>query len=562
MFLSHRGLGASLAAWSCAMSLMLLSAGCEPASITEARNQLGRGPARIVELSIPIARDTVTVGQFLGTDTVTTPQGLLGIKFDSQTVAVGVGNQLRFNSVASTRFKYDIPPALLSFPGTYTQNANYTLLSVEPRLQAIDTVVADSGSLTITTFNRLTVPLSFTVTMNGFRSSGGATLTATSTIPAAPGDGSYTSNTVTFNLAGVTIAPPTANADLALTFTVPPGGIAPASLADSAVIQSGTGTIVVRSLKGSLDPAQTPELTVAVRDSQQIDSTQFDFGDLKDAIDSVTLKDAQVKLTFNNTSGAPLVLSNFVLKTDSLGAAITVPVADPGLTTLTLARGQVGKIVTLQAARLMNAVVHQALAGNRPAVVATGTAVVGDGALSTITKTDEVSLGLGLTVGLDFIVPSSGVTFSRVRVTDGADLGTQDADQVATRVYTAAATAIVQNGTPFGVQVRIAMVPDSLPASVTADSIFKMSNRVELGPVSVAAAAVDDSGRVTSPVLDTATVSIAGTQSRVLLGKKLTAAIRVTLTPSATNTRGAIRATDKVIIRASGSVQLKSGGAP
>ncbi|MBI2072134.1 MAG: hypothetical protein HYT81_03680, partial [Gemmatimonadetes bacterium] len=44
---------------------MLLSTGCEPTSITEARNQLGRGPLRIVQFTIPVAQDTVTAGQFL-----------------------------------------------------------------------------------------------------------------------------------------------------------------------------------------------------------------------------------------------------------------------------------------------------------------------------------------------------------------------------------------------------------------------------------------------------------------------------------------------------------------
>ena len=45
--MSHSGLGARWAAWSCVMSLMLLSAGCEPTSITEARNQLRRAAAEI-----------------------------------------------------------------------------------------------------------------------------------------------------------------------------------------------------------------------------------------------------------------------------------------------------------------------------------------------------------------------------------------------------------------------------------------------------------------------------------------------------------------------------------
>lgn len=573
MFLSHRGLGARWVAWSGAMSLMLLSAGCEPTSITEARDQLRRGPARTVEFTIPVAQDTVTVGELLCAstttpcDTVTTLQGLMGIKIDSQTVAVGVGNRLRFDDLTLADLKLDVPAGLP--PGATTVDTSYAALANEPEVQAIDTVVAVSGTLTITTRNRLPGTLSYTLTLNGFLNAANNPLMGNVLVPAAPGDGSYTSDTLTFNLANVKIVPGSVSANLSgsvnLTIT------STAATQDSSIIQRGTATIVVRRLVGPLDPVQTPELTVTVSDSQQIDSTDFDFGDLKDAVDSVTLRDAQVRLTLNNTSGAPIVLSNFVLRTDSLGTAITVPVpTDPGVSTLTLARGQVGKVVTLQAARLINSVVHRALDGASAAIVVAGTATVGDGALSTITETDRVSAGLGLTVGLDFGLPATGVTYSQTSAGDGADFSDQDAGQIAQRVVTAAATAVVQNGMPFGVRVRIAVIvppvadafADSIPPAVTADSIFRTTGRVELGPVSLAAAPVDAQGRVTTPVVDAATVSITGTQSRVLLGRKFWAAVRVTLLPSGSSTSGAVRTTDKVIIRARGSVQVRTGGAP
>src|SRR5574341_308897 len=575
MFLSHRGLGARWGAWSCALSLMLLSAGCEPASITEARNQLGRGPLRIVQFTIPVAQDTVTVGELLcpssstaPCDTVTTPQGLMGIKIDSQTVGVGVGNQLRFDNVTLNPIVLNVPAGFP--PGLYDPPpANYAaVLDSAPQVQAVDTVQARSGTLTFTAFNKLPGIVSYTLTLNGFLGALGNPLTRNGTVPAAPGNGSTTSSTVVFDLTNVRIIPADVSIDLDVAVTLNSGTTA--ATQDSSLVLRGTGTIVVRRLSGSLDPTATPELVVTVSDSTRIDSTQFDVGDLKDAIDSVTLNDAQLRLTLKNTSGAPIVLSNFVLKTDSLGTAITVPVTDPGVSTLTLARAEPGKVVTLQAARLINSVVHRALDGASPAIVATGTARVGDGLASTITDTAEVSAGMGLTVGLDFGLPATGVTFSQTSAGDGADFSAQDANQIAQRVDTAAATAIVQNGTPFGVRVRIAMVTptgphanaDTVPTAVTADSIFRTTGRVELGPVNPAAAPVDAQGRVTTPVLDTATVSLTGTQSRVLLGKKFCAAVRGPLLPSGSSTRGAIRTTDKVIIRARGSVQVRSGGAP
>jgi len=204
-------------------------------------------------------------------------------------------------------------------------------------------------------------------------------------------------------------------------------------------------------------------------------------------------------------------------------------------------------------------VVHGALAGSQLAIVAGGTAAVGDGVGSTIRNTDQVSVGL--TVGLDFTLPSGGVSFGRYGVQNGADFNTNDQTQIAQHVDTAAVTAAVTNGMPFGVQVRIVLLPDSVP-DMPIDSAFVQPNRVELGPVSVAAGAVDTLGRVIATAQDTATIGMNGTESQVLLGKQFTAFVRIVLSPSAGSTRGAVRPGDKVIIHAKGLVQLRSGGTP
>ena len=547
MFLPRRGLGAT-SAWFCALGLMLAGAGCEPASITDAHTQLARGPVRIDTLVVPIIQDSEAVPKYI-TDTVTLADGLEGVRFDS-TVGVGVGSKLRFNGVTSTRFKYDVPGAVFLAGNPVATDTSYALLSVEPRLTAIDTIVVDSGSITITTANRLSVPVNVKVTLNGFRNSVGATLVDSSTIPA--GNGTYATATVTFNLAAVTVTPPTANAALHLSFTPVAGD---AALGDSCIIQSGSGVMVVRSLEGNLDPAKTTELTVSVTDSQVVDSTQFSFGDLKEAMDSVQFNDAQ--LAFTNTSGAPIVLSGFQVSVDSMGTAITVPVRDSGVSTFTLARGQTGK--ALQAARLLNWVAHAGMQGRQVAIVASGTAAVGDGASSTIRNSDRVSVGLA--VGLDFTLPSGGVSFGRYGVQSGAGRDSVDAAQTALHVDTAEATAAVTNGMPFDVQVQVALVPDSVP-NLTIDSAFTQPNRVELGPVSVAAGTVDTLGRVTAVAEDSVRVGLAGSKSKVLLGKKFTAFVRIRLSPSGGTNRGAIRPGDKVIIRAQGFVQLRSGGTP
>lgn len=69
--------------------------GCEPASITDARNELRDGPARILQLSIPVARDTFYVdsvlSDFLDVTTVTLSDGLLAVEAAEGTFGLDVG---------------------------------------------------------------------------------------------------------------------------------------------------------------------------------------------------------------------------------------------------------------------------------------------------------------------------------------------------------------------------------------------------------------------------------------------------------------------------------------
>ena len=713
------------------MSLMLLSAGCEPTSITEARNQLRRGPARIVQFTIPVAQDTVTVGEFLcpsssttPCDTVTTPDGLMGITFDPETLTTKVGELLKFDNLSFSQFTFGYDqmltanaesvsisvgsiapapgfwaPVVMPAPGVSgdtirfgtaqgaqvqaasfgsgrvvrrmvnnsgcnatisitvrdalgntvvtlpavavangatvtdttllagsslsggyvrvipnasgagacvpsgsaaitvrfeqvtlasvtlsgineTFSQNYSPLASEPRITAVDTITVLTGSFKIRVQHKLPLQFKAVLTLNGVTRSG-VTVKDSLIVAAAPGGGATRTDSLTINLAGARIVPGAVSTVVAGSATSALATITP-TVTTNAVVVSGDGNLQIQRLAGTLDPTKTPELTVSTEEYQEINAGDFDLGDLEDAVKQATLNDAKIQLSIVNSSGAPLKLSNFKLgvveltstgqlprdgsgniafQTDAQGA-ITVAVVDsPSVTTFTIARNST-KSVTLQTARVLDRVIDLVLDNKRAALVGSGSAVVGDAAQSVITNTDSVSLRMALTVALDFTVPTAGVTFSKTSVTDGADFGAQDANQIAQRVDTASAIAIVQNGTPFGVQVRIAMVPDSQPATVDADSIFRMTNRTEIGPVSLLAAPVDAQGRVTTPVLDTATVSIAGNKSRVLLGRKLTAAIRVTLLPNASNPRGAIRTTDKVIIRASGSVKIKTGGAP
>ena len=87
-------LGVGLAAW-----------GCEPASVTEARDQLGQGPARSIEFSIPVLRDTINVA-----DVLSDP---VNIAADLANVNRRFNADLSTDSEGSTEFSADFELAVL-----------------------------------------------------------------------------------------------------------------------------------------------------------------------------------------------------------------------------------------------------------------------------------------------------------------------------------------------------------------------------------------------------------------------------------------------------------------
>jgi hypothetical protein len=557
---------------------MVVVVACEPGSPTEAHDQLARGPSRQVTYSIPITQDTFTVGEFLGDDTTTTPDGLLAITMDPETLGVSVGERLQFSNVTFTRLKIDVPAGV--GPGSAAVSGGYQALANEPRLQAVDSVVIRSGTLTITTRNRLPGTLIDTLTLTGFRDSLNNVLRTVDTIPAAPGDGSYTADSVSFNLAGVRIRPPDVN--ITLSGTVNLASTTTTAVDDSSIIQSGAARlVVVERLRGPLDPAVTPELVIAVEESAEIPRSSVDFGQLEDAIEDSRLNDARLAMTVRNTSQAPFALSNFTLgvvkltptgqiprdgsnnpvyEVDSLGA-VRIAVTDTGQATLTIARAQT-KTVTFQTARLIDRVVHLLLDNERAAVVGAGTVRVGDGADAAINRRDSVNLTLGMTVALDFTIPTAGVGFDTVTNGDGMGLDSAEADDLADLLDSASARLLVTNGTPFGLDVRLASVPDTLPAGVRADSVFRWARNLSLdsiGPVLLAPAPSDAQGRATAPIVDTVDVRLTGAQARTYFGEFFGSGTRIRLLPG-TGNRGAIRSTDKLILNARALVWVRVGG--
>ncbi len=77
--------------------------GCEPGSVTEAREQLGRGGLDTIGFVMPLVNDTFFVSQFLDEgDTVSTPDGLLSLMVQSEDVGFGFTDVLQSEELTTT----------------------------------------------------------------------------------------------------------------------------------------------------------------------------------------------------------------------------------------------------------------------------------------------------------------------------------------------------------------------------------------------------------------------------------------------------------------------------
>jgi hypothetical protein len=459
---------------------------------------------------------------------------------------------------------------------SFTQS--YAMLAGEARLNAVDTVLVSSGSFAFTVRNRLPVPASLNVTLNGV-TRGGTAVTFAVVVPAASGGGSYATASASVNLAGATIRPAAVTASVSGTVSAASATVT-STLTTNAEVVDGTGSLIVQALAGRLDPTLTPELNIAVEEYKEIQKSQLDFGDLQDAVKGARINDATGALTIRNTAQTPLALANVtlgvvqldafgVLRRDALGhplyerdsttanLPLLVTIAPAGATRLSVPR-QSSATLSLQMAPLVNRLVHLLLNNVRAAVVTAGTAVAGDGSQSRITRNDSAGVKLQLTVGMDITLPDSGIVFTRTEYASGADLGTADSASLVNRLASAAAVTDVVNGTPFAMTVDIAIVGDSVPSTT---DVFTLPGRVNLGPLTVAGSPVDAAGRVTTPAASSQTVALTGNDTRPLLGRKFTTGIRIRLRPPPGGTgRGALRTTDQLLVKSHATVVLNAGG--
>jgi len=576
-----------------ALFIVIAAWGCEPANLTEARNQLARGALDTVQYVLPLSRDTLDITD-LDIENDTVLGALQGIALDPETVFVAVGDELVFEDVQLTDFAADLDPAVVSAVGTLDTTFTFAGLTDEPRLDPIDTLALRSGTMLVTTGNRLVEPIAYTVTLMGLTRSG-VPLSASGTVPGAAGDGSWVTDLLVFDLADVTLVPESLEAvlDVQVTFS---GNGANAANADGAIMQTSTANFQVRRLSGQLDPVTTPELSVAVEDSTVLDNSIVDdIGDFKDAVRGSTINTAVAHLAMLNRADVPVTLTDFKLgavelvggavprdpvtdeplyETDDQGDPILVLVADGGSNTLAIPRRQTGgapglKEVDIEWAALATRVVHMLIDGKNVAIIGAGAAAAGDGTQATITDADSVTLNATMAIAIDFTIPDTGVmvtsntTGEALTFDDQRDID----DLLQTMLVRAIARAVVENNTPYVLEIDIAYAAGDLGDQ----DVFDVPGAVMLDRVFVEAPALTATGRVTEPLVDTAEVAVPPGDLAPLLAvdpgsgmpkPQFTATARLRLKAGAgANGRAALGAEDWAILKSSIVLEVKRGGA-
>jgi hypothetical protein len=558
----------------------LAAGACEPGSLTDARDQLARGPADTVRFVLPLARDTFDISDLeLSQDTVI--GDLLAVALDQETVTYRVADDLTFEDVGLTALDVSFPPAVLQAPaGTVIDTAVvYAGLATEPRLQGIDSLQATTGTLDLVTSNRLVETINYTVVPGGFTDGAGDTLRFSGTIPAAAGDGSYATDVRTVDLTGVTIVPAEAwvRVDVDLTLS---GSSLNAANAASAILQTGTADFEVAWLRGPLDPAVTPELTIEIEDFTEVPESSLDpLGDFKDLLEEVTLQTAEGRLRFVNSSGTPIEVSDFTVgvvaltptgdvpidggtgepayETDDQGNPLVIDVPG-GAGTIALGRNA-EQVLSIAFPALVDRVVKLLLAGERAALLGVGVATAGDGQESTLLRTDSVRVEIDVVVGVDATIPATGATYPPGnQINEGMGLDSADAaDVIENLLVRAVAGAEVVNETPYELEVTIAFIEGDRGAT----DVTTLPGAVILDPVRVAAPLIDADGRVVAPVVDTVEAGIAASQIGPLLSDTLTATVKATIFPGdGGNGRAALGVEDRAIIASTVTLDLKRGG--
>ncbi len=533
--------------------------GCEPGSVTEAREQLGRGALDTIGFVIPLVNDTFFVSKFLDSgNTVNTPDGLLSLRVQDEDVAFGFTDVLQSEEITtSVALPSPAGAAGMKAPGDLRD----TLRLVTPAGSRVVGGTVLSGWVVRSITNGTTCDA--TINLSVLDSLGGGIVTFPANVFAAAAAtvvDSVNANGATFNEFAEII--PSASFGACV-----PG------------LGSQVSTDVTFRLMtlASVDLENLSE-SFSVEEAEELNRSDVEFDELEDAIDQSTLNSATIDLTVVNSADVPVVLDNVTLGAVRLdgagqlmrdgggnliyesdaGGPILTTIAAPSTDTLAVPRND-SVSVSVQSAPLVDRITHILLADERVAFVAAGTARSDDASSGRIVLGDQVDVRYSVTVGLDFTIPLAGIEFEVPnKVSDGVDLDAAEVENFVDVIVSVGGVARVENVTAFGVDVRAAFAPDSLAESV---DVFVQPGGFTLDPVVVSGPAVDANGIPQGSTIDSVGVSITSQEARVLLGDSFTAGLRIRLLPgTGGGGRGVIRPNDRIAVSASITIQVERGG--
>ena len=535
--------------------------GCEPGSVTEAREQLGRGALDTIGFVIPLVNDTFFVSQFLNEgDTVSTPDGLLSLRVQNEAVAFGFTDVLRSDSLKTT---VALPSPGMQAPG----DRRDTLRLVTPAGSRVVRATVLSGWIVRSITNGTTCPA--TINMMVLDSMGG-------TIVTFPAD-------VFVAAAATVVDSVNANGATLIMFAEVMPSVSFGACVPGLGSQISTDITFRPMTLVSVDLANLSE-SFSVEEAEELNRSDLNFDELEDAIDQSTLNSATITLTVVNSADIPLVLDNFtigavrldaggqlmrdgggnlIFETDAGGNPILITIADPGQTRLAVPRAQgttPGTVsVSVQAAPLVDRITHILLADERVAFVASGTAESSDGLSGRAVLGDSVIVNYDVVVGLDFTIPLTGIEFEvDNKVSAGVGLDFAEVEDMVDRIVSVGGVARVENFTAFGVEVVAVFAPGSVADSNVFVQLVQLGG-FALDTIVVSGPAVDANG--VRSTTDSVAVSITSQEVRVLLGDSLTAGVRIRLLPGTDGGgRGVIRPNDMIVVSAGLTILVRRGG--
>lgn len=300
---------------------------------------------------------------------------------------------------------------------------------------------------------------------------------------------------------------------------------------------------------------------------KELDPASLDLGELADAVAAAEVRTAPIQLTVGHTSAATMTLveprlvlartgpdgdpvrddaGDLVVQTDSAGDTLAAPVGD----TVSVPAGEQVHLEP-DGAPLVDRMAERLVEGQPVVVALVGSVRVADAERPLVEADDVLILAHRALVGLDMVLPDTGVVVQRREIGDGLGFSEGDADQVEDRVAEAGSRFVVENHVPFRVRVDLAYVGGERPD----DDVFGAADRVLLDSLEVGG-----NGPAAGAPVDSVAVTVSGGETRPLLGDAFTAGIRIRLLPRrGTAGGGALRVDDLVDVDARVFMEVRSG---